>query len=84
MCLCINDGALIALIAARLGAKHVYAIENERMCNSLLQKYVDKNQLQDKVTILAKKPSELTPEDIGNTQVGVMQMELPPQVPVYK
>ena len=72
MCLCINDGALIALIAARLGAKHVYAIENERMCNTLLQKYVDENHLQDKVTVLAKKPSELTLEDIGNAQVSTM------------
>ena len=70
MCLSINDGALIALIAARLGAKHVYALELERMCNMMLKKYVQENNLQDKVTILDKKPDELSLVDLGGAKVS--------------
>ena len=69
ICLSINDGALIALVAARLGAKHVYAIELERMCNMMLKKYVQENNLQDKVTVLDKKPDELSLVDLGGAQV---------------
>ena len=71
ICLSINDGALIALVAARLGAKHVYAIELERMCNMMLKKYVQENNLEDKVTVLDKKPDELSLVDIGGTQVCI-------------
>ena len=69
ICLSINDGALIALVAARLGAKHVYAIELERMCNMMLKKYVQENNLEDKVTVLDKKPDELSLVDLGGVQV---------------
>ena len=69
ICLSINDGALIALVAARLGAKHVYAIELERMCNMMLKKYVQENNLEDKVTVLDKKPDELSLVDLGGAQV---------------
>ncbi len=70
MCLSINDGALIALVAARLGAKHVYALELERMCNTMLKKYVEENHLQDRVTVLDKKPDELSLVDLGGAKVG--------------
>ena len=69
ICLSINDGALIALVAARLGAKHVYAIELERMCNMMLKKYVQENNLEDKVTVLDKKPDRLSLVDLGGAQV---------------
>ena len=69
ICLSISDGALIALVAARLGAKHVYAIELERMCNKMLKKYVQENNLEDKVTVLDKKPDELSLVDLGGAQV---------------
>ena len=69
ICLSINDGALIALVAARLGAKHVYAIELERMCNMMLKKYVQENNLEDKVTVLDKKPDKLSLVDLGGAQV---------------
>ena len=69
ICLSINDGALIALVAARLGAKHVYAVELERMCNMMLKKYVQENNLEDKVTVLDKKPDKLSLVDLGGAQV---------------
>lgn len=71
VCLSINDGSLIALVAARLGAKHVYAIELERMCNIMLKKYVQENNLQDKVTVLDKKPDELSLIDLGGSQASL-------------
>ena len=82
VCLSINDGTLIALIAARLGAKHVYAIELERMCNMMLKKYVQENNLQDKVTVLDKKTDELSLIDLGGTQVRYFKIHLRIYVPV--
>ena len=39
------------------------------MCNMMLKKYVQENNLEDKVTVLDKKPDELSLVDLGGVQV---------------
>ncbi|XP_060604526.1 protein arginine N-methyltransferase 7-like [Ruditapes philippinarum] len=63
-CLCISDGSLLPLIAARLGAKHVYTIETNHMCKRVIKEFIKHNKLQDSVTVLDKLP-----EDIGETDI---------------
>ena len=63
-CLCISDGSLLPLIAARLGAKHVYTIETNHMCNRVINDFIKHNKLQDCVTILDKMPEDMVENTI--------------------
>lgn len=52
--LCISDGSLLPLLAVRLGAHHVYTIENNNMCCRVVKQFIKHNNLEDKVTVLKK------------------------------
>lgn len=54
---------ILALFAARAGAKHVYAIEIEPIVAQIAQEIVDRNGFSDKITIICK--------DICKVKVGV-------------
>lgn len=51
VCLCLSDGSLLAPLAAKLGAQHVYSIETNKMAKYFLQSYVTHNCLQTKISI---------------------------------
>ncbi|XP_052231966.1 protein arginine N-methyltransferase 7-like isoform X1 [Dreissena polymorpha] len=62
--LCISDGSLLPLMAARLGAKHVYVIESNFLCTRVMGEFVTVNGLKDRVTILDRSVQDIQAADI--------------------
>lgn len=65
ICLSIGDSCLIALAAARLGAKKVYCIESCSLMKRILENYVKHNKLDSKVVVLDE--SSLAKDDLKET-----------------
>ncbi|KAK6185183.1 hypothetical protein SNE40_007471 [Patella caerulea] len=72
ICLCISDGSLLSLIAAQLGAKKVFALESNPMCERVLKSYINYNRLGDKITVLTKKLEDLTAEDFQGLKINLV------------
>ncbi|KAL4234504.1 Protein arginine N-methyltransferase 7 [Mactra antiquata] len=66
VCLCISDGSLLPLIAARLGCKHIYTVEPNHMCNRTIRDFIKCNQLEDRITVLDKNMEELNLNDLSH------------------
>ncbi|KAL3860195.1 hypothetical protein ACJMK2_010353 [Sinanodonta woodiana] len=75
VCLCISDGGLLPLIAARHGAKQVFALESNHQCSRFVMDFVKQNNLQDRVTVLCKRPEEVTTQDLCGLKVSVILAE---------
>lgn len=56
---------LLAMMAARAGAAHVYTCEMEPAVALAARKVIAHNGLADRVTVLAKHSRDVTPDDIG-------------------
>ena len=52
ICLTLGDCCLLALMVAKLGARKVFAIERNPHCRRLLEAWIKRNQLEDKVIVL--------------------------------
>lgn len=63
-CLCISDGSLIPLMAAHLGARHVYTIENNHLCKRIIKEFIEHNRLQESITVLDKDPTDIGEKDL--------------------
>ncbi|MBU1170195.1 MAG: 50S ribosomal protein L11 methyltransferase [Proteobacteria bacterium] len=50
---------ILAMLAARAGAKHVYTCEMEPLIAQAAQENIDKNGFSDRITIIAKKSTDL-------------------------
>lgn len=59
VCLCLSDGTLYGLAAARLGAKVVYCIENNLLARRVLESFISYNKLDKNVVVLEKKLEEM-------------------------
>ena len=70
VCLSLGDSSLLPIIAARLGAKHIYAIETNSLGAVLTKKFAHHNGVADRVTVLQKHPEEITKEMLNNEKVG--------------
>ncbi|XP_062594524.1 protein arginine N-methyltransferase 7-like [Saccostrea cucullata] len=68
----ISDGSLLPLIAARLGAKKVFALETNSLTRRILQQFIKHNGLEDRVTVLSKEPEEITEEDLENCKIDLV------------
>ena len=64
VCVSISDGSLLPLIAAKIGAKHVYTIEMNPMCKRFMADFIEHNDLSEKITLLDKRPEDITSDDI--------------------
>lgn len=70
--LTISDGSLLCLMAARLGAKQVFALETNNFTRKILQQFINHNDLGDKVTILSKEPEQLTEDDLHGYKIDLV------------
>lgn len=70
--LTISDGSLLSLVAARLGAKQVFALETNNFTRKILQQFINHNDLGDKVTILSKEPEEVTDDDLQGYKIDLV------------
>ncbi|XUU61735.1 50S ribosomal protein L11 methyltransferase [Erythrobacter sp. HA6-11] len=61
-----TGSGLLAMMAARAGAKHVYACEANAILAAAAEKVIAANELADRITVLAKPSIEIDPEaDLG-------------------
>ncbi|GAB1597958.1 protein arginine N-methyltransferase 7-like isoform X1 [Argonauta hians] len=58
VCLSIGDGGLVSLIAAKLGAKKVFAIETNKHNHQILENFMRSNKIEDSITLLDKIPTK--------------------------
>lgn len=70
--LTISDGSLLSLVAARLGAKQVFALETNNFTRKILQQFINHNDLGGEVTILSKEPEEITEEDLQSYKIDLV------------
>ncbi|GIY94694.1 protein arginine N-methyltransferase 7 [Caerostris extrusa] len=75
VCLCVSDGSLLSLMAAKLGAEKVFAIESNRLHQDMIKSYVEENNVSDVVKIIAKEPADLTEKDLQMLKVNVLLTE---------
>ncbi|KAL5021846.1 hypothetical protein ScPMuIL_001001 [Solemya velum] len=71
VCVSLGDGSLLPLMAARLGAKKVFAIETNQFCSEQVKSFVEENQLGSKVKIIQKSPEEVNPRDFDDEKVSL-------------
>jgi protein arginine N-methyltransferase 7 len=60
-----TGSGLLAMIAAKQGAKHVTAVEANRHMAALARRIIDANGLSDRVTVINKLSTDLEPSDLG-------------------
>ncbi|KAG1701356.1 Protein arginine N-methyltransferase 7 [Nymphon striatum] len=51
-CLCISDGSLLPIMAAKLGAKHVYSLETDSSFSKISSQLIRENHVEDRVTLI--------------------------------
>ncbi|OWF48041.1 Protein arginine N-methyltransferase 7 [Mizuhopecten yessoensis] len=71
-CLCLGDGNIMALVAARLGCKQVFSVETNPSTRKVMQSFIRKNGLEGVITVLTKDPETLTPTDFGDRKVDLV------------
>ncbi|XP_071172911.1 protein arginine N-methyltransferase 7-like [Mytilus edulis] len=72
VCLCISDGSLLPLIAARLGAKQVYTIESNPLCKRIVDRFLEENNLSGKIKVIEKHPENVTIDDLDGNKVDLV------------
>ncbi|KAI0213029.1 Protein arginine N-methyltransferase 7 [Lamellibrachia satsuma] len=75
VCLCVSDGSLLPLMAARLGASMVYTIETQPMMARMIEKYIACNKLKSRVKVLDKSPHNITEKDLDGRKVDILLAE---------
>lgn len=72
--LSISNGSLLPLVAAKLGAKRVFAVENS-LNKRIMESFSDFNKCSDQVKFVEKPAESLTSEDVDNEVVDVLLSE---------
>nr|XP_020844948.1 protein arginine N-methyltransferase 7 isoform X6 [Phascolarctos cinereus] len=72
ICLCISDGSLLPILAHCVGAEQVFTIENSAVSYRLMKKIFKANHLEDKISIIEKRPELLTSADLGDRKISVL------------
>jgi predicted RNA methylase len=65
---------ILSMMAARAGAKHVYAVEMSSMAD-IAVKVIANNELKKKITVINKKIEDVTLEDLGGWHVDIIVSE---------
>jgi len=71
-CLCISDGSLLPVMAAKFGFEKVIAVESSVLYQKLLKKIIDLNGIADKIEILSEEAADLRREHLSDDQVDVI------------
>ncbi|KFM75437.1 Protein arginine N-methyltransferase 7, partial [Stegodyphus mimosarum] len=62
-------------MAAKLGAKKVFAVEPSYLHETMTRAYIEANDVKDKITIIKKEPLNLSKEDLEMEEVNVLISE---------
>ncbi|XP_044516496.1 protein arginine N-methyltransferase 7 isoform X2 [Gracilinanus agilis] len=72
VCLCISDGSLLPILAHCVGVEQVFTMENSAVSHRLMKKIFKVNHLEDKISIIEKRPELLTSADLGDRKISVL------------
>ncbi|GFY67684.1 protein arginine N-methyltransferase 7 [Trichonephila inaurata madagascariensis] len=75
VCLSISDGSLLPFMAAKLGAKKVFTIESNHFHHNMIKSYIEDNDENNIIKIIAKEPANLSEEDFDMEKVDVLLTE---------
>ncbi|GFU76827.1 protein arginine N-methyltransferase 7 [Trichonephila clavipes] len=75
VCLSISDGSLLPFMAAKLGAKKVFTIEPNHFHHNMIKSYIEDNDENNIIKIIAKEPANLSEEDFDMEKVDVLLTE---------
>ncbi|KAL7641061.1 UNVERIFIED_CONTAM: hypothetical protein RMT77_008198 [Armadillidium vulgare] len=64
VCLFMGDSPYLAVVVAKLGARHVYVHERSSAGRKVFNQFIESNQMSDKVTILTSSLADITLENI--------------------
>jgi len=71
-----TGSGLLAMIAARLGAKHVTAIEANKSLAMVARRNMDANGLGDKITIINKMSTDVSASELAYGKADVLVSEI--------
>lgn len=72
VCLCISDGGILPIMAAKLGARKVFALEGNKFCADFVHSLVKENGVQDTVAVVNKNSHEVTENDFQGYKVDIV------------
>ncbi|OBS67277.1 hypothetical protein A6R68_04170 [Neotoma lepida] len=72
ICLCVSDGSLLSVLAHHLGAEQVFTVESSVASCRLMKKIFKANHLEDKISIIKKRPELLTSADLEGKKVSLL------------
>ncbi|KAM5262715.1 protein arginine N-methyltransferase 7 [Ctenodactylus gundi] len=72
ICLSVSDGSLLPVLAHHLGAEQVFTIESSAASHKLMKRIFKANHLEDKISIIQKRPELLTSADLGGKKVSLL------------
>lgn len=72
ICLCVSDGSLLSVLAHHLGAEQVFTVESSVASYRLMKRIFKVNHLEDKITVINKRPELLTSADLEGKKVSLL------------
>ncbi|CAG7834930.1 unnamed protein product [Allacma fusca] len=72
VCLVLSEGSLLPLFAACMGAKKVFVLEEHRHSAHVMKQIVHFNGLDNIVTVIHKKPDQVTQADLNDLKVNIV------------
>lgn len=72
ICLCVSDGSLLSVLAHHLGAEQVFTVESSVASYRLMKRIFKANHLEDKISIIKKRPELLTSADLEGKKVSLL------------
>lgn len=72
ICLCVSDGSLLSVLAHHLGAEQVFTVESSVASYRLMKRIFKVNHLEDKITVVNKRPEMLTSADLEGKKVSLL------------
>ncbi|XP_052022086.1 protein arginine N-methyltransferase 7 isoform X1 [Apodemus sylvaticus] len=72
ICLCVSDGSLLSMLAHHLGAEQVFTVESSVASYRLMKRIFKVNHLEDKISVINKRPELLTSADLEGNKVSLL------------
>lgn len=72
ICLCVSDGSLLSVLAHHLGAEQVFTVESSVASYRLMKRIFKVNHLEDKISVINKRPELLTSADLEGKKVSLL------------
>ncbi|XP_034378198.1 protein arginine N-methyltransferase 7 isoform X1 [Arvicanthis niloticus] len=72
ICLCVSDGSLLSVLAHHLGAEQVFTVESSVASYRLMKRIFKVNHLEDKISVINKRPELLTSADLEGKKISLL------------